>query len=134
MKSAYLAIYPAIYPVALCMAFFIAASAIDAHAQAANGNLPMASQSIAASNAVITKDAKAAKAANRALRKIVMRQLSRTRGLDVDGINVTAVDGVVTLLGTVPDTGQIDLAADVARDIAGVQAVRNGLTLQTNAK
>ncbi|QBR01654.1 BON domain-containing protein [Paraburkholderia pallida] len=130
MKSA----YPAIYTVALCMAFLTVASAIDAHAQAANDNLPMASQSSAASNAVIPQDAKAAKAANRALRKTVMRQLSRTRGLVADGINVTAAGGVVTLLGTVPDTDQIDLAADVARDIAGVQAVRNGLTLQANGK
>ncbi|WP_338019255.1 BON domain-containing protein [Paraburkholderia tagetis] len=92
----------------------------------------MASAPVTASTA--KAEAKAAKAANRALRKVVMRQLSRTRGLDVDGINVTAVDGVVTLLGTAPDTRQIDLAADVARDVAGVRAVHNNLTLQTNGK
>lgn len=132
------------YPIALCIALFAAASAIDARAQTAHGNVPTTLQPVAASDALAatgtkgtqgTQDtAKAAKSANRALRKVVMRQLSRTRGLDVDGINVTAANGVVTLLGTVPDTGQIDLAADVARDVAGVRAVRNGLTLQTNGK
>lgn len=130
--------YSAIHPVALCVAFFTTASAIDVHAQAANGNsLPMASQSVAASDApaaTYMKATKAEKAANRALRKVVMRQLSRTRGLDVDGINVTAIDGVVTLLGTVPDISQIDLAIDVARDVAGVREVLNGLTLQANGK
>lgn len=78
-------------------------------------------------------DAKAAKAADRALRKTVIRVLSRTRGLDVDGINVVSSDGIVTLIGTVPDTRQIDLATDVARDVAGVREVRNSLTLQANA-
>jgi osmotically-inducible protein OsmY len=52
----------------------------------------------------------------------------------VDGINVVAVDGVVTLVGTVPDARQIDLATDVAKDVAGVREVHNGLTLQTNGK
>jgi hyperosmotically inducible protein len=37
-------------------------------------------------------------------------------------------------VGTVPDTRQIDLAADVTRDVAGVLEVRNSLTLQTNGK
>ncbi|WP_408501880.1 BON domain-containing protein [Paraburkholderia sediminicola] len=65
---------------------------------------------------------------------MVTRQLSRTRGLNVDGINVVAEDGVVTLVGTVPETRQIDLAADVARDVSGVREVCNRLTLQTNGK
>lgn len=78
-------------------------------------------------------DTKAVKAADRALRKTVIRVLSRTRGLDVGGINVVSSDGIVTLLGTVPDTRQIGLAADVTRDVAGVREVRNSLTLQANA-
>lgn len=78
-------------------------------------------------------DAKAVKEADRALRKTVIRVLSRTRGLDVDGINVVSSYGIVTLIGTVPDTRQIDLATDVARDVAGVREVHNSLTLQANA-
>ena len=78
-------------------------------------------------------NAKAVKAADRALRKTVIRVLSRTRGLDVDGINVVSSSGIVTLIGTVPDTRQIDLATDVARDVAGVREVHNSLTLQANA-
>ena len=38
------------------------------------------------------------------------------------------------LVGTVPETRQLDLATDVARDVAGVREVRNYLTLQTNGK
>ena len=79
------------------------------------------------------QDTKAVKAADRALRKTVIRVLSRTRGLDVGGINVVSSDGIVTLLGTVPDTRQIGLAADVTRDLAGVREVCNSLTLQANA-
>ncbi|MFM0263982.1 BON domain-containing protein [Paraburkholderia sediminicola] len=65
---------------------------------------------------------------------MVIRQLSRTRGLNVDGINVVAEGGVVTLVGTVPETRQIDLATDVTRDVSSVREVRNRLTLQTNGK
>ncbi|MFL9910006.1 BON domain-containing protein [Paraburkholderia sp. RL17-337-BIB-A] len=93
-----------------------------------------AAGSQASSQTVEASNAKAAKAPNRVLRKVVIRQLSRTRGLNVDGINVVAEDGIVTLLGTVPDTHQIDLATDATRDMAGVREVRNSLTLQTNGK
>jgi hyperosmotically inducible periplasmic protein len=102
---------------------------MNASAQTGNaGAAPPASSVTAAS------DANAARAADRALRKTVIRQLSRTRGLDVEGINVTARSGVVTLLGIVPDAQQIALAQDVAGCIAGVREVRNSLTLQANGK
>jgi osmotically-inducible protein OsmY len=77
---------------------------------------------------------KAVKAANRALRTTVMRKLSRTRGLNADGINVVASSGIVTLMGTVPDSRQIDLATDATRDVGGVREVKNSLTLQANGK
>lgn len=79
-------------------------------------------------------DAKASKAADRALRKSVIRRLSRTRGLDVGGINVVAKAGVITLVGTVPDAIQIDLAGHVAQGVIGVTEVRNSLSLQTNGR
>jgi hyperosmotically inducible protein len=118
----------AILSVAVCIAFGGTDSATISFAQTE------AAGSLASSQTVGASDAKAAKAANLALRKVVIRQLSRTRGLNVDGINVVAEDGIVTLVGTVPDTRQIDLAADVTRDVAGVLEVRNSLTLQTNGK
>lgn len=83
---------------------------------------------------LIASDAKAAKAANKALRKAVLRQLSRTPGLAVGGINVEAKTGVVTLVGVVPDARQIELAGQVAQEVRGVTEVRNRLTLQTNAR
>ncbi|MFM0012063.1 BON domain-containing protein [Paraburkholderia sediminicola] len=110
------------------MAFIAADSATIAFAQTEATGSQAPSQTVGAS------DAKAAKAANRALRTVVIRQLSRTRGLNVDGINVVAEDGAVTLAGTVPETRQIDLATDVTRDVSSVREVRNRLTLQTNGK
>ncbi|MFL9919022.1 BON domain-containing protein [Paraburkholderia fungorum] len=122
------AIRSALLSVSLYIAFSGTDSATIALAQIQAAGSQASSQTVEASNA------KAAKAANRVLRKVVIRQLSRTRGLNVDGINVVAEDGVVTLLGTVPDTYQIDLATDATRDMAGVREVRNSLTLQTNGK
>jgi hyperosmotically inducible periplasmic protein len=110
------------------MVLFAASGTTSALAQAEAGSPPVSSQGVG------TTGAKTAKAANRALRKVVIRQHSRTRGLNVDAVNVVAVDGVVTLVGTVPEARQIDLATDVAKDVAGVREVRNSLTLQTNGQ
>lgn len=92
----------------------------------------VASSTLSAQPAAIP-NARAIKAADRALRKTVIRVLSRTRGLDVDGINVVSSNGIVTLVGTVPETRQIGLATEVASDVAGVREVHNSLTLQANA-
>lgn len=121
-------VHSAILSVALYIAFVATGSSTNALAQTEDTGSEASSQTVGAA------DAKAAKAANRALRKVVIRQLSRTRGLNIDGVNVIAVNGIVTLVGTVPDTQQIDLATEVARDVAGVREVRNSLTLQTNGK
>jgi hyperosmotically inducible protein len=71
-----------------------------------------------------------AKADNRALQKSVRRTLSKTRGLSVENILVRARDGVITLQGTVPDPGQIELAEKVARGVIGVTSVQNLLTVR----
>lgn len=112
----------------LFIAFLATAAATNALSQTGNASPHTASQTVSQS------DAKNAKIASRALRKAVILQLSRTRGLSVDGINVIAVDGVVTLVGTAPDNHQIDLATDAAKSVTGVREVRNSLTLQTNGK
>ncbi|SKC83676.1 BON domain-containing protein [Burkholderia sp. CF099] len=95
---------------------------------------PSSSGAEASAPTTAASDAKAAKTANKALRKAVIRQLSRTPGLDVGGINVVAKTGVVTLLGVVPDTRQIELAGQIAQEVRGVTEVRNTLTLQTNGR
>jgi hypothetical protein len=44
-------------------------------------------------------------------------------------VTVTALDGAVTLTGTVPDTGAKDRAEDIAEDVNGVKSVKNDLRI-----
>ncbi|KAA1004896.1 BON domain-containing protein [Paraburkholderia panacisoli] len=119
------AIQAAVCSVVLCIAM---STTVNVLAQ------PSTSGTEASAPTTTASDAKAAKAANKALRKAVIRQLSRTPGITVGGINVVAKAGVVTLLGVVPDTRQIELAGQIAQEVHGVTEVRNSLTLQTNGR
>ncbi|KVH57791.1 transporter [Burkholderia sp. MSMB1072] len=74
---------------------------------------------------------RARRKSNRLLVKRVAAVLARTRGLDSSRILIRAADGTVTLSGTVPDSVQIPLAVNVARQVAGVTAVRNQLRIGT---
>ncbi|BAN27596.1 putative phospholipid-binding protein (plasmid) [Caballeronia insecticola] len=76
-------------------------------------------------------DAKAAKAADRALQKSVVRALSKTKGLRATAITVRVRSGAVTLEGTVPEQAQMGLATQAAEGVEGVTSVRNALTLST---
>lgn len=76
-------------------------------------------------------DAKAIKAADRALQKDVVRALSKTTGLRASAITVRARNGVVTLEGTVPEQSQLGLATQAAEGVEGVKSVTNALTLST---
>ena len=76
-------------------------------------------------------DAKAVKAADRALQKNVIRALSRTKGLRATTITVRVHNGVVTLEGTVPEQSQVGLATQAAEGVEGVTTVTNTLTLST---
>ncbi|KVG65411.1 BON domain-containing protein [Burkholderia pseudomultivorans] len=75
-------------------------------------------------------DKSALKAVNRKLQKTVMRNLSKTRGLDASNILVVARGGVVTLAGSVPKAEQIELAVSAARAVSSVSEVRNDLTIR----
>lgn len=97
-------------------------------------SLNVSAQESAAASATANptaSDAKAAKAADRALQKNVLRALSKTRGLRVSAITVRARNGVVTLEGTVPEQSQIDLATQAAEAVEGVTSVTNALSLST---
>lgn len=98
--------------------------------------LAQASQSGAESSGVLSTvpSAKAIRAENRKLSKAVLRVLSRTRGLNAEGIVVMAKGRVVTLAGTVPDARQIDLATSVAKGVNGASEVNNSLTVQANGR
>jgi hyperosmotically inducible periplasmic protein len=96
-------------------------------AQGAIDSGAAASASPASSKA---KPTASAKAANRKLSKDVRRALSRAKDVSVSNINVRAMNGAVTLAGTVPDESQIDKAAHVAQGVAGVTSVKNALTVR----
>jgi hyperosmotically inducible periplasmic protein len=73
---------------------------------------------------------KAEKKANRQLGHKVRAALAKAKGLDVSSINVRAKGGVVTLTGSVPNQGQIELAGTTAQGVAGVTTVSNKLNVQ----
>lgn len=74
--------------------------------------------------------AKQAKAADRALGRKVRSALSKTKGLSVANITVRARSGAITLAGTVPEQGQVDIATQAAQGVAGVTSVKNALTIR----
>ncbi|TAL95102.1 MAG: BON domain-containing protein [Paraburkholderia sp.] len=74
--------------------------------------------------------AKAARQANRALRRKVYAALAKHKEIDAGDIGITAKGGAVTISGTVPDTSQIDTVAGVAKGVAGVTSVTSRLTVQ----
>jgi osmotically-inducible protein OsmY len=69
------------------------------------------------------------KKADKALARDVRRALGHTRGLNAQGVRVTARQGAVTLSGTVRTVDEMNTAEHVARNVRGVQAVANKLTL-----
>lgn len=69
------------------------------------------------------------KAADRALRKQLIRALSRTKGLNTTRITVRVKSGVVMLEGSVPDQSEVDIATRAASDVSGVTSVKNTLTV-----
>ncbi|WP_175945416.1 BON domain-containing protein [Caballeronia sp. BCC1704] len=70
------------------------------------------------------------KAADRALRKDVIRSLTRTKGLNTARITVRVKNGVVMLQGSVADQSEIDVATRAAATTPGVASVKNSLTIQ----
>ena len=71
---------------------------------------------------------KAERAANRALEKKVRVALTRTKGLDVSDVTVVARKGAVTLVGTVPDSQQVQLAQSTVQGLDGIASLTNNLT------
>ncbi|HEV3106702.1 MAG TPA: BON domain-containing protein [Trinickia sp.] len=72
---------------------------------------------------------KAMRAEDRQLAKKVRHALTKTKHLTSSDIVILAKDGVVTLDGTVPTEEEIQLAAATAGSVAGVQSVKNNLSM-----
>ncbi|ASW01759.1 BON domain-containing protein [Paraburkholderia aromaticivorans] len=91
---------------------------------------PQTSESAATSTAPAAEgSAKAARQANRALSKKVLRALSKG-GVNTSRINVIAKGGAVTLAGSVTEGGQSEKATEIAKTVSGVTSVKNALTLK----
>ncbi|MGF6289344.1 BON domain-containing protein [Paraburkholderia youngii] len=104
--------------IALCVA-----TASSAYAQASDAQAPAAT---AAAPATTTQSTRAA---DRKLGRDVRRALARAQGFNVSNVFVRARGGAVTLTGSVPESGMIQQAADVAKGVPGVTSVTNKLTL-----
>jgi osmotically-inducible protein OsmY len=98
----------------------IVLASINAYAQTADASAPAAA----------APTAKQTKQANRALQRKVRSTLAKTKGLSVSNITVRARGGDVTLAGSVPEQGQIDIATHAAQGVAGVTSVKNALTIR----
>ncbi|MFM0336794.1 BON domain-containing protein [Paraburkholderia fungorum] len=72
----------------------------------------------------------AIRAQNRQLSKAVRHALYATKGLSSSNIAVLVKGGVVSLVGTVPDSSQIQLAGDAAKRVPQVQSVDNRIVLE----
>ncbi|WP_321931251.1 BON domain-containing protein [Paraburkholderia guartelaensis] len=116
MKRSRLLQYAAIGVVAMAVA--------SAYAQ--NGEDSGARQVLAASGLM----EKEMRAADRKLRKAVLRSLTKAKGLKADRIVVVAKGGVIWLEGYVPETDQIALASSVAQGVVGVDTVNNRLIVR----
>jgi hyperosmotically inducible periplasmic protein len=72
----------------------------------------------------------AIRAQNRQLSKAVRHALYATKGLSSSNIAVLVKGGVVSLVGTVPDSSQIQLVGDAAKRVPQVQSVDNRIVLE----
>ncbi|WP_013588007.1 BON domain-containing protein [Paraburkholderia phenoliruptrix] len=88
-----------------------------------------AQSSSPATSASATAPVADSKAADRALRKDVVRALTRTKGLNSTRITVRVKEAAVTLEGSVPEQAQADLATQAAQSVSGVTSVKNALAI-----
>jgi hyperosmotically inducible periplasmic protein len=67
--------------------------------------------------------------ADKKLGRDVRKAMAKAQGFDVSNVFVKARGGAVTLSGSVPDGGQIQQGAEIAKGVPGVTSVNNKLTL-----
>jgi osmotically-inducible protein OsmY len=91
------------------------------------GDTAIASSGTPSASAGMSK--KEIRKANRALSRKVSQALQKG-GVEMNGINVIAKSGAITLAGHAADQTQIDKAAAIAKDVDGVSSVKNVLTVQ----
>ena len=73
---------------------------------------------------------KAMRKSDRILAKSVRAAITAPGHVDMSNVAVLARSGKVTLVGSVPESGQVDLAGQRAQSVAGVIDVVNNLTVR----
>lgn len=66
------------------------------------------------------------------LEQVVMELLQTSKKLDASQISVMALNGDITLSGTVKDEEQKNAAGSIAQLIHGVGHIRNDITIKSN--
>lgn len=100
------------------------AIALNAYAQ------PSASAAASGVGAASNSQAKAARMANKKLRRDVLRALSKTPGLSNERISVRVSGSAVILSGSVPAVEQIQKAGEAVQQVPGVTTVTNKITMR----
>ncbi|ANB76385.1 hypothetical protein AYM40_29560 [Paraburkholderia phytofirmans OLGA172] len=72
---------------------------------------------------------KAMKSADRKLSRDVRKAIASGGAVDMLHLGIVARSGKVTLVGSVPEEGQIDLATQLAQSVSGVTKVANRLSV-----
>ena len=85
---------------------------------------------VPAQSSVTSVSKKSARAANRKLEHDIRKAFAKTKGLDSSDIMILVKAGNVSLTGSVPEIEQIAMAEDVAKNVEGVQSVKNYLNLK----
>ncbi|MCG5073269.1 BON domain-containing protein [Paraburkholderia tagetis] len=115
-----------IKPIRRAAGIFIMAVTAISHAQGIDTDEARSTIPASTSNA----NKKAVRAENRKLQKEVLRNLTKTKGLNASNIVVVARSGVVTLGGSVPEANEAELATAIARGVAGVTEVKSNLAVR----
>lgn len=110
------------------VAALAALAALDVQAQPADASAPAVTASAARA------EQRAARKADHVLERAVRKALAKDKAVDVTNVNVRARNGAVALLGSVPEQGQVEAAAQVAQGVAGVTSVSNALRIKAVAQ
>ncbi|MBB2979907.1 BON domain-containing protein [Paraburkholderia tropica] len=114
-------------------ASLVAVFAWSSHAEAQDNSAqaPQAASQPASQPASLTKaQRKAQRQADRKLARAVREALTHTKGLQTAQINVLSKSGNVSLVGSLPDETQIQLAGEVAQSVPGVVKLTNMLHIR----
>lgn len=109
---------------------FIGASVMAAALLSSSAHAQTSSTNAAATPAPVVSDKKVVRAENRQTSKAVRHALTATKGLVSANIAILVKGNVVTLVGSVPNSAQIQLAESAAKQVPQVHAVDNRLILE----